>query len=66
MATRAIRISEWSTVPDDRLERLTALYQPRKQIHATIEYADVAATSAEALKRLRCSTRFAPWIHSPM
>ena len=39
-----------ATVPDDRLERLTALYQPRKQIHATIEYADVAATSAEALK----------------
>ena len=39
-----------ATVPDDRLERLTALYQPKKQIHATIEYSDVAATSAEALK----------------
>ncbi|MGA3209951.1 MAG: redox-regulated ATPase YchF [Terriglobales bacterium] len=39
-----------ATVPDDRLDRLAALYDPRKLIHATIEYADVAATSQEALK----------------
>jgi len=37
-------------VPDDRLERLTALYKPKKQIHATVEYADVAAIGQEALK----------------
>jgi hypothetical protein len=39
-----------ATVPDDRLDRLAALYNPRKLIHATIEYADVAAMSQEALK----------------
>ena len=37
-------------VPDDRLDRLAALYNPRKLIHATIEYSDVAAMSQEALK----------------
>src|SRR5512135_811018 len=39
-----------ATVPDERLDRLAALYDPRKLIHATIEYADVAAMSQEALK----------------
>jgi hypothetical protein len=39
-----------ATVPDSRLDKLAALYQPRKLIHATIEYADVAAMSQEALK----------------
>jgi hypothetical protein len=38
------------TVPDERLDRLAARYDPRKLIHATIEYADVAAMSQEALK----------------
>jgi len=38
------------TVPDDRLDKLAALYDPRKLIHATVEYADVAAMSQEALK----------------
>jgi len=37
-------------VPDDRLDRLAALYNPRKLIHANVEYADVAALSQEALK----------------
>src|SRR5277367_886901 len=37
-------------VPDDRLERLAALYNPKKTIYATVEYADVAAIGQEALK----------------
>ncbi|HEX3660567.1 MAG TPA: redox-regulated ATPase YchF [Acidobacteriaceae bacterium] len=37
-------------VPDDRLDRLAALFNPKKLIHATVEYADVAAISQEALK----------------
>src|SRR5205823_12008697 len=37
-------------VPDDRLERLAALYDPKKLVHATVEYADVAAIGKEALK----------------
>jgi ribosome-binding ATPase len=37
-------------VPDDRLDRLAALYNPKKLIHASVEYSDVAAVSQEALK----------------
>ncbi|MGC1295541.1 MAG: DUF933 domain-containing protein, partial [Alloacidobacterium sp.] len=37
-------------VPDDRLEKLAALYNPKKTIYATVEYADVAAIGQEALK----------------
>ena len=37
-------------VPDDRLDRLAALYNPRKLIHASVEYVDVAAIGQEALK----------------
>jgi len=37
-------------VPDHRLDRLAALYNPKKLIHATVEYADVAAIGQEALK----------------
>ena len=37
-------------VPDDRLEKLAALYNPKKTIFATVEYADVAAIGQEALK----------------
>jgi len=33
-------------VPDDRLDRLAALYNPRKLIHASVEYVDVAAMPA--------------------
>ncbi len=39
-----------ATVPDDRLDRFVPIYQPKKLIHATIEYADVAAIGKEALK----------------
>jgi GTP-binding protein YchF len=39
-----------ATVPDERLDKLAALYDPKKLTHATIEYADVAAMSQEALK----------------
>ena len=37
-------------VPDDRLDRLAAQCNPKKLVHATVEYADVAAISQEALK----------------
>jgi len=37
-------------VPDERLDKLAALYKPRKIIHASVEYADVAAIGQEALK----------------
>src|SRR5208282_5951272 len=37
-------------VPDDRLDRLAALYDPKRTIYASIEYADVAAIGQEALK----------------
>ena len=37
-------------VPDERLDKLAALYHPKKLVHATIEYADVAAIGQEALK----------------
>jgi ribosome-binding ATPase len=37
-------------VPDERLDRLSALYQPRKTVFASVEYADVAAIGQEALK----------------
>jgi hypothetical protein len=37
-------------VPDDRLDRLAAQCNPKKLIHASVEYADVAAINQEALK----------------
>jgi len=37
-------------VPDDRLDRLAALYKPKKLVHAAIEYVDVGAIGQEALK----------------
>jgi GTP-binding protein YchF len=39
-----------ATVPDERLDRLSALYHPKKTTHATVEYVDVAAIGEEALK----------------
>src|SRR2546423_7744230 len=36
-------------VPDDRLDRLAQLYNPKKLVHATVEYADVAAIGQETL-----------------
>src|SRR6267154_4744892 len=42
-----------SKVPDSRLDRLTAMYNPRKRVAATIEFADLAmpvqAGAAQAL-----------------
>jgi GTP-binding protein YchF len=37
-------------VPDGRLDTLAALYNPKKLVHASVEYVDVAAIGAEALK----------------
>jgi ribosome-binding ATPase len=34
-------------VPDDRLDRLTALFQPEKRVPATVEFADVGAARGE-------------------
>src|SRR5215469_10024920 len=37
-------------VPDDRLDRLAAQYNPRKLTHASVEYVDLGAVGQEALK----------------
>ena len=37
-------------VPDERLDRLAALYNPRKLVHASVEYVDVAAMPTHASK----------------
>src|SRR5246500_247003 len=37
-------------VPDHRLEKLSALYSPKKTTFASVEYVDVAAIGQEALK----------------
>src|SRR5579883_2028801 len=37
-------------VPDERLDKLAALFNPKKLVHATIEYSDVAAIGQDALK----------------
>src|SRR5438128_10512341 len=37
-------------VPDDRLDRLATIYQPKKLTHASVEYVDVGAIGQEALK----------------
>jgi len=37
-------------VPDDRLDRLAALYNPKKATHASVEYVDVGAIGQDALK----------------
>ncbi len=37
-------------VPDDRLDRLAALFHPKKLTHASVEYVDVGAIGQEALK----------------
>ena len=44
-------------VPDERLDRLSALYHPKKTTHATVEYVDVAAIGQEALKEQAYSDR---------
>src|SRR3989475_12556124 len=37
-------------VPDDRLDRLAALFKPKKLTHASVEDIDVGAIGQEALK----------------
>jgi GTP-binding protein YchF len=37
-------------VPDERLDRLAALYNPKKLTHASVEYVDVGAIGQEALQ----------------
>src|SRR5437764_1687287 len=37
-------------VPDDRLDRLAALYKPKKLAHASVEYVDLGAIGQDALK----------------
>jgi GTP-binding protein YchF len=39
-------------VPDARLDRLTALYNPRKRVPATVEFADLAGTGRADAKAL--------------
>src|ERR1700734_2803570 len=37
-------------VPDDRLDKLAALYSPKKLTHASVEYVDVGAVGQDSLK----------------
>jgi hypothetical protein len=37
-------------VPDDRLDRMAVLYNPKKLVHASVEYVDVGAIGQDALK----------------
>jgi len=37
-------------VPDDRLDRLAALYNPKKLTHTSVEYVDLGAIGQDALK----------------
>jgi GTP-binding protein YchF len=41
-----------SRVPDERLDRLTAMYNPRKRVPATVEFADIAAAGAGGAQAL--------------
>lgn len=43
-------------VPDERLDKLAALYNPVKTVHASLEYVDVAAIGQEALKETAYAT----------
>ena len=42
-----------SKVPDERLDRLTAMYNPKKRVPATVEFTDMAAPGRTAVRRLR-------------
>src|SRR5262245_40358568 len=43
-------------VPDQRLDELSALYSPKKTVHAAVEYVDVAAIGKESLKETALTT----------
>src|SRR5437660_10683483 len=40
-----------SKVPDPRLDRLTAMYNPRKRVPATVEFSDLAAPSGAGVAK---------------
>jgi ribosome-binding ATPase len=41
-----------SKVPDDRLDRLTAMYNPKKRVPATVEFTDQAALGSTGVAKL--------------
>jgi GTP-binding protein YchF len=41
-----------SKVPDERLDRLTAMYNPRKRVPATVEFADIVAAARSGASSL--------------
>jgi ribosome-binding ATPase len=41
-----------SKVPDSRLDRLTAMYNPKKRVAATVEFSDLAATGRSGAQAL--------------
>src|SRR6476620_4278209 len=41
-----------SRVPDNRLDRLTAMYNPKKRVPATVEFADIAGTGGGGAQAL--------------
>jgi ribosome-binding ATPase len=43
-------------VPDKRLDQLAEIYNPKKLVHAAVEYVDVAAIGKEALKETAFTT----------
>ena len=45
---RAKRVVGISKVPDARLDRLTAMFNPRKRVPATVEFSDMAAAGQTA------------------
>jgi len=41
-----------SKVPDDRLDRLTAMYNPKKRVPATVEFTDIAGPARSGVQAL--------------
>src|SRR5258705_9634662 len=41
-----------SKVPDERLDRLTAMYKPRKRVPATVEFTDIAGPARSCAQAL--------------
>ncbi|HEY6218750.1 MAG TPA: hypothetical protein VIV65_01760, partial [Gemmatimonadaceae bacterium] len=37
-----------SKVPDERLDKLTAMYNPKKRVPATVEFTDIVAAHASS------------------
>ena len=52
-------------MPDDRLDRLAAQCNPRKLIHAQVEYADMGAIGQEALKETAFLANLRWWMRWP-